>query len=162
MARNRGHRWPERLRKIQPERRHQLGAGRAVGQEPARRPDGRRDLRRDARPKAARHGVGHDDAGAGRDRVAALPITAPETPNETSSTNTVDVGRNGTDSHRLKQTESGERDHHHAASVPLGRERIPDRRRNRRGCAISRICFSAPAWDRKATPSSSRAASGRF
>jgi hypothetical protein len=43
-ARRHGHRRPERLRQIQRLRRHPLGAGRAIGQGPARRRNGGRDL----------------------------------------------------------------------------------------------------------------------
>ena len=63
---HRRHRRPQRLREEQYQRCHQLGPGRAVGQEPARRPHGGRDLRRHARPQAARHGLRHHDAGGPR------------------------------------------------------------------------------------------------
>ena len=73
-------------------------------------------------------------------------------------TQTATATRNG-NGHAGSQTE---RSHHHAAPVPVGRERVPDRRQSWPVCAISRISSSAPAWVRKATPSSSRAASARF
>ena len=56
--------------KIQPQRRHQLGAGRAVRQESARCQDGRCYLRRHAGPQAAGFGVGHHDAGGSVGRGA--------------------------------------------------------------------------------------------
>ncbi len=60
------HRGPERLRKIEHLRCHQLGVGRAVRQKPARRQDGRRHLLRNTGAQADRHGRG--DAGPGRPR----------------------------------------------------------------------------------------------
>ncbi len=61
--RHRRDRRPERLWKIQSQRRHQLGAGRAKRQEPARRAHGRCDLRRHARTQTAGHGASHPDHG---------------------------------------------------------------------------------------------------
>ena len=53
------------------------------------------------------------------------------------------------------------RDHHHAAAVPVRGERVSDRRAARRGCATSRTSSWGRGSARRATPSSSRGASGR-
>ena len=85
---------PERLRQVEHQRRHQLGAGRAVGQEPPRHPHGRCDLRRHARPQTARHGLRHHDAGRSRSlpgrrrphKIQAVDEPQPKRPGEITIT----------------------------------------------------------------------------
>ena len=111
-GRHRRHCRPQRLRQEQHQRRHQLGAGRAVRQEPARHPHGRRDLRRNPRPQAARHGLRHHDAGRPRGLQR-------------------ERGRTSFSQWKTASPPQSAEDHHHAPPLPLGRKRIPDRRPHR-------------------------------
>ena len=106
--------WVRTVRQVEPERRHQLGARRAVGAQPARRAHGRRDLRGNQVAQAAGHGVGHHGAGRSRQQK---PAAASE------GSDGADVQAKSTRPAARRSSPRGakaRRDHHHAPplSVP--------------------------------------------
>ena len=146
---------PERLRQEQRRRRAHVGARRAERPEPARRPDGGRDFRRQRRAQAdgGRRGPAASSAASPRAfraarngrpasrapatvqrRTAVRPCGARVTAARLGASSTTAAWRSAPEviasSARRRRAAARARRRADAAALSIGRERVPDRRRD--------------------------------